>query len=380
MPEPKKIRVGIDARSLVEARKDGIAYYTQNLVSELIKDDSVEFVLYFNKGAAEIKRANVALKSLRGPNIAWPQLRLSLNFLTSKPPIDLLLSPSHSVPLYCPVPSIPIIYDLAYFKFKKYFTWFDYIMLAKLTTNLAVKNSSHLITISQSTKKDIIKYFNVSPDKISVIYPSYNNNIYYPRQSGDVVKVKSKYNIQSDYIIYVGTLQKRKNIVRLIKAFAKLKKTDKISGQLVLVGKKGWLYEDIFTIVKELKLQKEVIFTGYVPLEELPALISGAKYYVLPSLYEGFGLPLLEAMACGTPVITSNVSSMPEVCQEAGLLINDPYDVTEIYQQMKTLYYDENLRAELSNQGLERCQAFSWEKCARETIAVIKKTINGPNI
>ena len=371
-----KINIGIDARSLAESRKDGIAYYTENLVREMISDNSLDFVLYFNKKPVEKKRNNVSVQSLHGFNIAWPQIRLSLKFLLNKPKIDLLLSPSHSIPLYCPIPSIAVIYDLAYFKFKKYFTWFDYLMLAKLTTNFAVKNSSRLITISQSTKNDIIKYFNIAPDKITVVYPGYDHHIYYPRKSAVIAKVRNKYRINKDYLIFVGTLQKRKNIVRLIQAFNQLKKVDKIKSQLVIVGKKGWLYEDIFTTVEQLGLTKDVVFTDYVPLTELPALISGAKFYILPSLYEGFGLPLLEAMACGTPVITSNVSSMPEICQRAGLLINNPYSTAEIYQKMKILYFNENLRKQLAAAGLKRCQNFSWRKCARETIAVIKKTID----
>ncbi len=361
---------------MVEENKDGISLYTQNLIHEMIKDNSIDFVLYFNKKQANINQSNVSNRILNGINIAWPQIRLSLDFMINRPKLDLFLSPAHSVPLYCPFKSIAVIHDLAYFKFKEYFTKFDYFMLSKLTTNIAIRKASHLIAVSKSTKNDIIKYFNISPEKITVIYEGFNNRVYYPRSLQEVNNIKNKYSIKNKYILCVGTLQKRKNIVRLIKAFAKIKRHDKISDNLVIVGKRGWLYKEIFEIVKKLKLDKEIIFTDYVPLDDLPVLISGAKFYILPSLYEGFGLPLLEAMACGTPVITSKISSLPEVCDRAGLLINNPYSVEEIYQKIKKLYFNEDLQNHLSKKGLIRSQEFSWKKCAQETIKVIKNTIN----
>jgi len=371
----KRIKIGIDARPMVEENKDGISLYTQNLIDEMIKDDSIDFVLYFNKKQANINQSNVSNRILNGINIAWPQIRLSLDFIINRPKLDLFLSPAHSVPLYCPFKSIAVIHDLAYFKFREYFTKFDYFMLSKLTTNIAIKNASHLIAVSKSTKNDIVKYFDIPSKKISIVYQGFNSKIYYPQNLQEINDIKIKYGIKNNYIIYVGTLQKRKNIVRLIKAFERMKKNDKISDNLVIVGKCGWLYDEIFEIVKKLNLDKEVIFTDYVPLNDLPTLISGAKFYILPSLYEGFGIPILEAMACKVPVIVSNTSSMPEVCQNAGLLINNPYSVEEIYQKMKRLYFDNNLRNRLSKKGLKRARDFSWEKCAQETINIIKKTI-----
>ena len=172
-------------------------------------------------------------------------------------------------------------------------------------------------------------------------------------------------------MLYVGTLQPRKNLARVIEAFARAAAAPAFAGlQLVLAGKKGWLYDDLFAQVERMGLAGRVLFPGYVDDADLPALLSGALAFVFPSLYEGFGIPVLEAGACGVPVITSNTSSLPEVAGDAALLV-DPHDVDAIAEAMTRLVTDEALRAELSRRGLANVQRFSWEKCARETLAVL---------
>ena len=190
-------------------------------------------------------------------------------------------------------------------------------------------------------------------------------------------KVKKKYGIRGDYILYVGTLQPRKNLIRLIQAFKNLKSQIpnlKIKDlKLVICGKKGWLYEEIFQKVKELGLEKEVIFTGYVPEEDLPALYKGARCFVLVSLYEGFGLPVLEALSVGCPVVLSNVSSLPEVGGKVAVYV-DPYDVEDIARGiLEILRYDAVTHQSKVEEGKKWARRFSWERCARETLKVLEE-------
>jgi len=220
-----------------------------------------------------------------------------------------------------------------------------------------------------------------------------NETTFQPVRDEEAIEaVKARYGIAGDYVLFVGTLQPRKNLIRLIEAFSpstRLRRAQSsrsgrrlsnpqspISNlQLVIAGKKGWLYEEIFQQVEELELEGKVVFTGYVVAGDLPALLSGAGLFVFPSLYEGFGLPVLEAMACGTPVICSNASSLPEVAGDAALLV-DPLDVEGLAAAMERVLGDEALRAELIERGFERARKFSWERCARETLDVLERAVS----
>ncbi|MFA6296291.1 MAG: glycosyltransferase family 1 protein [Patescibacteria group bacterium] len=368
------MNIAIDSRPYFEKQKDGISGYFTNLLDNIVKiDHSNDYTLFVNEDCANnFDSRKIDLKILKNPKMCWPQTRLTYHFLTNKDKFDLFFAPAHSIPFYTGCKKVAVIHDLAYKKFREYFTNFDYIMLSKLTTNFAIKYSDHLIADSISTKNDIIEFYDVKPEKISVIYLGYDKNKFYRRSSEEIEKTKIRYKINNDYIIFVGTLQKRKNVERLIRAYDLLVKKGR-KEKLVIVGKKGWLYDDIFNAVSELRLKDNVIFTDYVPENDLSALISGAKCFVLPSLYEGFGLPLLEAMACGTPVVTSNVSSLPEICSDAGILINNPYSIEEIAERILGLIDDDLLRSNLSSKGLERARLFSWEKCAKQTLEVLTR-------
>lgn len=365
------MNIAVDARALLEEQKDGIASSVTNLLDNLLNIDTTnQYTFFFNKDIpANFKYKNVKCCVLKKPSIFWPQIRLSMYFLRHRNDFDVFFSPTYSLPFYFPRKKIVIIYDLAFKNFKKYFKFFDYSMLLYLT-DYSIKHSDRIISISDSTKNDILKYYNVNSNKVRTIYLGYDKNYFYPRSIHDIKTCKTKYNISGDYIVHIGTLQKRKNITRLVKAFALLKKRG-LKEKLVIVGKRGWLYDEIFETVRNLKLEKDILFTGYVPLEDLPFLISGSKCFILPSLYEGFGLPLLEAMACGTPVITSNVSSLPEVVGDAGMLINNPYSSDEIAERIYSLLKNNALQNQLKQKGLERAKLFSWNRSAIETLKVI---------
>ncbi|MDQ3239364.1 MAG: glycosyltransferase family 4 protein, partial [bacterium] len=239
----------------------------------------------------------------------------------------------------------------------------------------SVANASKIVTISESSKLDIIKYYKVDPKKIVVTYLGYDTETFQPvTDRNKIQEVMKKYNIAQPYILYLGTLQPRKNIVRLIQAF-KLLTSDlaisKLGLKLVIVGKKGWLYDEIFAEVKKLNMEEIVVLTGYIQDEEKAAMLSGALLYTLPSLYEGFGIPIIEAMACGTPVVVSRISSLPEVVGEYGILI-DPYSVPSIGEGLKLLVTDTELRERMSQQGLKWVKQFDWIHCARITLGVLE--------
>ncbi|AXI24805.1 glycosyl transferase family 1 [Methanofervidicoccus sp. A16] len=241
-----------------------------------------------------------------------------------------------------------------------------------------MKKSDRIITISKHVKNDLVRHFSISEEKINVIYLGVNEH-YKPIPENEIEKIKYKYNLKFPFILYVGSEQPRKNFPTLIKAFYKLKTKYGFNNiKLVKAGNpqiSKYKRKHIMKLIDKLNLQKDIIFTGYVPEEDLPALYNAADLFVYPSIYEGFGLPPLEAMACGTPVITSNTSSLPEVVGDAGIMV-DPYDVDGLSKAMYEVLTNDGLREELRKKGLERAKLFSWKECAEEHLKVYEEVYN----
>ena len=237
-----------------------------------------------------------------------------------------------------------------------------------------LKTADKIITDSNSTKKDLINYFNIPEEKIKVILLAADEK-FEVLNNEKINEVKQKFNLDFPFVLYVGILTKHKNIPTLIKAFYKIKKED-IKHKLVIAGTKRGKYKEIFETIDKLNLQNDIVFTGYISDEDLPALYNAADLFVYPSLFEGFGLLPLESMACGTPVITSNTSSLPEVVGDAGIMI-DPHDVDRLADAMHEVLSNDRLREDMIKKGLERAKMFSWEKCAKETLKVYEEVYNG---
>jgi glycosyltransferase involved in cell wall biosynthesis len=289
--------------------------------------------------------------------------------MARRPP-DLLFIPAHVLPIVHPRRSVVTVHDLGYLFYPEAHRLLDRLYL-DLSTRYNARAASHLIADSSATKRDLIERYGIKPDKITVVYPGYDEATFQPvKDEAAIEAVKARYGIAGDYILFVGTLQPRKNLARLIEAFADCR-LPIADCRLVIAGKKGWLYEEIFQQVEELGLEGSVVFTDYVPEGDLPALLSGARLFVFPSLYEGFGLPVLEAMACGTPVVCSSASSLPEVVGDAAVLV-DPMDVKGLAMAIERVLGDEELRAKLIEHGFEQAKKFSWERCARETLDVLE--------
>jgi len=239
----------------------------------------------------------------------------------------------------------------------------------KLWTALSIKRAACILTISEATKNDIIKRYKIDSEKITVGYPGYDKKTFDfgKIKDKDLKRVKEKYRIKGNYILFLSTLKPSKNIEGLLTAFAQLKDE---SLSLVVSGRKGWMFEAIFAKIKDLGLAKKVVFTDFVEEENVPALMAGAEVFVLPSFWEGFGIPVVEAMAVGTPIVVANVGSLPEVVGQAGIIIN-PHKPKDISRGLKEAL---KKKAELRDKGFKQIIQYDWEKCAQEVLKVLVKT------
>ncbi|MBI4137288.1 glycosyltransferase family 4 protein [Candidatus Roizmanbacteria bacterium] len=309
----------------------------------------------------------------------WSQAALPFYTMMDRPRPDVFFSPVHYAPRFITIPLVLGIMDLSFLFFPDMFRSSDLYKL-KQWTMYSVKKAKRIIAISQSTKNDILSQYGISDDRVRVVYPGVmqQNGVLAPKTSMQKKEnILTKYRIRGNYILYVGTLQPRKNIVRLIEAFHLVNKKNVQNGkkglQLVIVGKKGWLFDTIFAKAKDLGLADQVIFTGFVPDEELPVLYAHAQCFCLVSLYEGFGFPVLEAMREGTPVIASNISSLPELVEDAGILVN-PEEVTDIaHGIIDVLKMKDADRIKLIARGKKQAAKFTWDKTARETLQVLEE-------
>ncbi|OGY25371.1 MAG: hypothetical protein A2Z11_00760 [Candidatus Woykebacteria bacterium RBG_16_43_9] len=362
--------IGIDASRIATEEKTGTENYSYNLITTLIAlDKKNRYVLYFNNIPPffEINQPNVSTKILRAPRF-WTQGRLAWECLLRPP--DILFVPAHTIPVVRRpnLKTIVTIHDLGaqflaeYHKLpqKLYLNW---------STKYASIAASHLIAVSKFTKKDLMRTLKVLSNRISVVHEAVNKEHFFPRTKHEIAQTRAKYGLAGRYFTYVGTIQPRKNLLRLIEAFAK---ANFENIDLVLIGSNGWLNEDIYKAPEKFNVSNHVRFLGYVPDEDLPALYSGAIALTFPSLYEGFGLPILEAFACNCPVLTSNDGATTEVAEKAALLV-DPLDTSNIASGMKKLATNNKLREELINKGIERVGDFSWERSAKDTLKVIER-------
>lgn len=292
---------------------------------------------------------------------------------------DVFFTPSHYLPLFAAMPMVCSIMDLGYLESSAHFTKKDFWQL-KYWTARSLKVSKYIISISESTKQDIVRHYHVQPEKIVVTYPGYDKEKYKTTNAsgGRVLleKVKSKYSIVNDYVLCLGTLKPSKNIEGLLEAWKQIvNEFPQIS--LVIAGKKGWLFDSIFEKVEKLGLTEKVIFTDFIDEKEKPVLLSGAKLFVLPSFFEGFGLTALEAMASGIPIVASKVGSIPEVVGDAGILV-DPKSSDEIAGGISSvLKMDKKEYNRMVSEGLAQAKKFDWEDTAKKTLEVLMKATIG---
>jgi glycosyltransferase involved in cell wall biosynthesis len=299
--------------------------------------------------------------------IGWEQLVQP--FVLWQEKIDLLHSLAFVTPLLSPCPSVITIYDLSFLIFPQGFKHSKRLYLT-LLTRLSARKARRIITISESTKRDTVRLLGASSNKVDVVYCGVDK-AFRPLPEREIASFRQKRGLPERIILFVGTIEPRKNVARLVEAYSRAR-----DGQVKLVigGARGWLYKEVFARVEELDLRGDVLFPGYISPDELPLWYNAAELFVYPSLYEGFGLPPLEAMACGTPVITSNVSSLPEVVGEAGLTV-DPMNSKGLAEAINQVLGDGALRQSMRERGLARASRFSWAKASRETVEVYRRAL-----
>jgi len=287
---------------------------------------------------------------------------------------DLCHFTNYLAPLSVSCPYVVTVYDMTLYIMPKYHR-FKKLVLDRTLIPMVARRADAILTISKSARADIVRFLRVPAEKVKVVTGAASPDFAPVDDPTRLDEVRVRYGLCGPFILYVGTIEPRKNLVRLMQALARLKKMG-LPHKLAVVGQPGWQCAPIFAEVERLGLKRDVVFTGYVPFEDLPALYSAAESMAFPSLYEGFGLPVVEAMACGTPVVTSNTSSLSEVADGAALLV-DPLSVDEIADALHRLHTNEALREELSDLGRERAQNYTWEESARSALRVYEEVAAG---
>lgn len=360
--------IGVDGNEANVELPVGVSVYTLNLLKYFQSKSSIEtqFVIYLrNTPRKELPKASDYFNYQIVPGkFLWSTIFLPLHlwiYKLSGNILNVFFSPAHYIPHFSPFKTVVTIHDLSYLFFPHEFLKKDLYQL-KNWTRYALQNACHIIAVSKTTKKDVIKEYSIPDEKISVIYNGYENiepltTSHQPLATND------------PYFLYVGTIQPRKNLSTLINSFS-LFLAKHPTFKLIIAGKKGWLYERIYQQVKQLHLSQSITFAGYVNDAEKVRLYEGATAYVLPSLYEGFGIPILEAMSYRCPVITSFSSSLPEIGGEACLYF-DPKSVDDLLNKMEVIVSDKKLVKDLILKGIKRVSSFSWELAGQQTLEVL---------
>ena len=377
VPEFPRPRVGLNAHLLsltATYRGAGINGYIYQLLRHLPDADAtLAYTAYlydrgFEPGAGlTVQRSNW---DTRGPwrRIAWEQTRLA----AATHGLDLLHGLAYATPLAATCRTIVSVHDLSFMRFPDAFRRANRLYL-NLFTKLSARRAARVITGSESTRQDVIALCGVPADRV-VTVPDGVTTAFCPADPREVAEFRQRKGLPKRFILFLGTLEPRKNVVRLLDAYAAWRRTSREPVVLVIAGGKGWFYETIFARAAELGLGDTVIFPGFVPGDELPWWYRAAELFVYPSLFEGFGLPVLEAMACGTPTITSRASSLPEVAGNAALLV-DPEDTSELTAAIARVLSDHVFAAELRVAGPRQAACFSWARTAAETAQVYRQVL-----
>ncbi len=367
MKNKKRVAFIGDALDLQYA---GIHFYTKAIIENIAHlDKDNEYFVVRPQAKNDIENVTEIIAPINSSIPLHQRLRLftTIPNLMKKYGMDIVIEPCHFGPFNLPksIKRFTVIHDLTPVLFPDYHSFVSHTF-HKLFLPRILKNADKIITNSFYTRSDLEKHYPVSKGKIEAIYLGKEAD-FVPTSKASIL---SKYQIRPPYFLYTGTLEVRKNLGILIRAFEKFKAESKQATQLVLVGKKGWKIDDVLKKIERSHFKNDIILTGYVEREDLPILYSMAQLFVYPSLYEGFGLPIVEAMACGTPVVTSNISSLPEVGGNATFYFN-PNDVNELTNLLVRLSNDKILLKKHRQLSLEQASLFSWEKAAREFIGVI---------
>lgn len=362
------MRIAVNTRLLLKGKLEGIGWFTHQTLNRIVNQHPEhEFIFFFDRpyDPSFIFAPNVT------PVVVSPQARhfvlfyvwfeLRLPSLLKKYKADLFLSPDGFLSLGTKVPTCLVIHDLAFEHYPEHMIRSHRMYWRHYSPKFAHK-AAQISTVSTFSKNDIVKLYGIAPEKIDVVYNGAHDE-YVPLDWKGKESVKEKYADGCEYFVFAGALHPRKNIVNLLKAFIAFKKRQRSNMKLVIVGRFAWKYDEVMEMKEEMPFKEDVKWVGYMNVEELSKVIGGAYALVYPSLFEGFGIPILEALQCNVPCIVSNTSSMPEVAGAAALLV-DPTDVQDIADKMQLIYKDEALRSKLISEAKEQVKKFSWQNSA----------------
>lgn len=373
------MRIGIDATAL-PPRPVGAGNYIIRLVRTLASlETEYEFVVFAQESGAALldirERDCLQLVTLPdqspGRRLVWEQV--SFPGLIRRERIDLLHSLHYTRPLRLPCASVVTFHDMTFFLYPQLHTRAKRLFFP-LAIRYSARHADALISVSESTRQDAIRLTGVEPDKIFSVPLGVSEDFHPTSDPAARNKIRERYHLPEDFILYVGLVEPRKNLPLLIKSYKALAGRG-ISLPLVIVGRFGWMYQEVLDLVDALGIKEVVQFAGYIPQDDLPIVYNLASLFVYPSLYEGFGLPVLEAMACGVPVVATSVSSLPEVAGEAGLLV-PPGDETALTQAMQAALTDPDVRQQLTEKGPQRASQFTWKRTAQSTLKVYQHVLD----
>ena len=361
--------IGVDASRSNVSQKTGTEYYSQEIIKGLVKFNDNTFRLYSKTPLTYLKKSpNIEFKVMQFPKL-WSQIRLSFELWQNKP--DVLFEPAHTIPIVHPKKVVTTLHDVGFKYFPELYTPLERIY-HNWSMAHAVRNATKIIAISEATKKDLIKFYKADPAKITVIYHGFDKERFFPKkQNQKPAEVIEKL---GEYIYFIGRLEAKKNITTLVKAFGLLRAEHKeLQTKLVLAGRPGYLYEDIQDEIDKLDpaIAKDIIQPGYIPDEIMADYLRFAKVFAFPSKFEGFGMPLVEAMACDIPIVASYCTSIPEIAADAALL-HSTEDDKQLAEYLYEALTNESTRSRLIKNGNKRLELFDWERCAKETYEVIK--------
>jgi glycosyltransferase involved in cell wall biosynthesis len=364
------MRIAIDASRTTLARRTGTERYALELLRALLTLDLPhEMTLYFRDqppdrllpGGGRIRYKTIPIPRL------WTHVRFAMGLWQQRP--DVTFVPAHALPLWFPGPAVVTIHDLGYRFFpdahpgwsRRYLDW---------STRRSANRASIVMVDSAATKRDLVSEYGIADDKVRVVYPGVDEALGRVTDLSELARVRERYDLPERYLFFLGTLQPRKNIARLVRAYVDSGVFHEGVG-LALGGAQGWMYDSQWTAG-----EPGVVELGYVDEADIMALYSGAEAFVFPSLYEGFGFPVIEAMRCGAPVITSNTSSLPELVGDAALTV-DPRDLPELTAAIRRIVGDRTLRQQLSERGYSQTARFTWANTARQTLVVLEEAGSG---
>jgi glycosyltransferase involved in cell wall biosynthesis len=367
------MRIGISAE-WIGTRAGGPEVYVSNLIHTLARiDERNQYRVYLSERRA--LNDYTKLGSRITPHLMWGRSRWVV--IPFAQPLEMVARPvdlfhaTFVAPPVCPAPFVLTVCELGFEKHPEFYPRLMTVRLSKLT-RWGAKRALKILSISEYTKKDLVECYKVDPEKIEVVYLGVSERFIPMPDKSQLLPLLRKYQIPGPYILYVGKLEARKNVARLLRAYQQLRQNTAHQHQLVIVGVRSYLYADIDETLRELKLEKEVRILENVDRSDVPSLYNGASLFVFPSLLEAFGIPPLEAMACGIPVVVSNATAIPEIVGDAAVFV-DPYDVSSIAEGMNKVLSDTELQKKLVAKGLQRAKRFSWEGTAKKTLSVYEQ-------